>query len=225
MTDPVPQRPTAPLPDGTVDAVLFDLGNVLVGWDPYGAFAGLDRAEVDAWMTEVDFARFNRAQDAGRSWSDAVAHLQVTRPHLAGLAEHYARRYRRTLTGPVPGAADVVDELDAGGVALYGLTNWAADTYHHAEPAAPAIGRLRDVLVSGRVGLAKPDPEIFRLAASRFDLRPQRTVFVDDTAANVEAARAVGFRAVHFTGTPALRTALADLGLPVTRPPATPQHG
>ena len=198
-----------------VDAVIYDLGNVLVGWDPYGAFDGLDRTVVDAWMAEVDFAAFNRVQDAGRTWADAVTHLRATRPHLAGLAERYRTAYPGTLGGPVPGSAALVEELDAAGVRLYGLTNWAADTFCHAEPAAPVIGRLRDVVVSGQVGLAKPDPAIFRLAADRFAVDPGRTVFVDDTPANVTAARSVGFRAVHFTGTAALRTALADLGVPV----------
>jgi 2-haloacid dehalogenase len=213
-TDPLSADGHAP-----IDAVIYDLGNVLVGWDPYGAFDGLDRADVDAWMAEVDFAAFNLAQDAGRTWGEAVAHLEATRPHLAAQAERYRTAYPGTLTGPVPGSAALVDELEAAGVRLYGLTNWAADTFHHAEPAAPAIGRLRDVVVSGRVHLAKPDPAIFRLAAARFAVEPARAVFVDDTPRNVEAARSVGFRAVHFTGTPALRTALADLGVPVRRRP------
>jgi 2-haloacid dehalogenase len=206
-----------PAPDAP-DAVIFDLGNVLVGWDPAGAFAGVDPDELATWTAEVDFATFNHAQDAGRPWSTAVAHLEATAPHLAPLAARYARDYAATLTGPVPGSADLVTELDRAGVRLYGLTNWAADTYHHAEPAAPAIGLLRDVVVSGREGLAKPDPAIFRLAATRFAVEPSRTVFVDDVQANVDAARSVGFHAVRFTGTPALRTALADLGLSVERP-------
>ncbi|MFV2142970.1 HAD family hydrolase [Isoptericola sp. G70] len=211
-TDPATAR-------GPVEAVIYDLGNVLVGWDPYGAFDGLDRAAVDDWMADVDFAAFNHAQDAGRTWSEAVAHLEATRPHLAAYAERYRTAYPGTLTGPVPGSAELVDELDELGLRLYGLTNWAADTFHHAVPAAPAIGRLGDVVVSGLVGVAKPDPAIFRLAAGRFAVDPGRTVFVDDTARNVEAARTVGFQAVHFTGTPALRTALADLGVPVRRRP------
>lgn len=204
---------------GPIEAVIYDFGNVLVGWDPYGAFDGLDRAEVDAWMTEVDFGPFNLAQDAGRTWAEAVAHLEDTRPHLAPMAARYARDYAGTLTGPVAGSAELVCELDAAGLRLYGLTNWAADTFDHAEPAAPVIGLLRDVVVSGQVGLAKPDPAIFHLAAERFAVEPGRTVFVDDTARNVAAARAAGFHAVHFTDTASLRSALADLDVPVRRRP------
>ncbi|WP_277210227.1 HAD family hydrolase [Isoptericola croceus] len=208
-----------PTPHGPIEAVIYDFGNVLVGWDPYGAFDGLDRAEVDAWMTEVDFGPFNLAQDAGRTWAEAVAHLEATRPHLAPMAARYARHYAGTLSGPVEGSAELVRELDAAGLRLYGLTNWAADTFDHAEPAAPVIGLLRDVVVSGQVRLAKPDPAIFRLAAERFAVEPGRTVFVDDTARNVAAARAAGFHAVHFTDTTSLRSALADLDVPVRRRP------
>lgn len=208
----------SPRPDdvaGPIEAIVYDFGNVLVGWDPYGAFKGVERADVDAWMDEVGFATFNHAQDAGRTWADAVRHLEATRPHLAPMAARYAAGYAGTLSGPLPGSAELVDELDAAGLRLYGLTNWAADTFHHAAAAAPALTRLRDVVVSGQVGLAKPDPAIFRLAAARFDVDPARTVFVDDTPANVEAARAVGFQGVHFTDTHSLRSALADLGVPV----------
>ncbi|PFG43245.1 2-haloacid dehalogenase [Isoptericola jiangsuensis] len=209
MTGPAARR---------VDAVVLDLGNVLVRWHPDGAFTGVEATELAAWKDEVDFAAFNHAQDAGRTWADAVAHLEATAPHLAPLAARYVREYAGTLAGPVPGSHQLVTELRAAGVPVYGLTNWAADTYHHAEPAAPAIGLLLDVLVSGREGLAKPDPAIFRLAAARFALDPARTVFVDDVEANVTGARTAGFHGVVFTGTPALRTALAELGLPVARP-------
>ncbi|ANC30180.1 HAD family hydrolase [Isoptericola dokdonensis] len=210
---------TAAVPVPAVDTVVLDLGNVLLRWDPDAAFTGVDPDELAAWKTEVDFPAFNHAQDAGRTWADAVAHLEATAPHLAPLAARYVRDYAATLAGgPVPGSADLVAELRAAGVPVYGLTNWAADTYHHAETAAPAVGLLCDVLVSGREGLAKPDPAIFRRAATRFDLDPARTVFVDDVAANVAGARTAGYHGVVFTGTPALRTALADLGLPVARP-------
>jgi 2-haloacid dehalogenase len=213
VTD-APTCGSAPSVDRRIDAVVLDLGNVLVGWDPDGAFEGLDAGDVAAWKDEVDFAAFNHAQDAGRTWADAVAHLEATRPHLAPLAARYLSQYAATLTGPVPGSAELVDDLIGTGTRVYGLTNWAADTYHHAEVAAPAVARLADVLVSGRVGLAKPDPAIFRLAARRFDVDPARTLFVDDVAANVDGARTAGFLAVRFTGTDALRADLAGLGLP-----------
>ncbi|MFE6970271.1 HAD family hydrolase [Isoptericola sp. NPDC057653] len=211
--DGAPGTPPPAMPT-LIDTVVFDFGNVLVGWDPYGAFPGRTRAEVDAWMAEVEFPAFNLAQDAGRSWADARATL-ADRPHLQPLLDEYVANFAGTLTGPVPGSADLVDELHAAGVRLLGLTNWSAELFRHAAPAAPATTRMEQVVVSGRVGLAKPDPAIFRHLAATHHVDPARAVFVDDSPTNVAAARGVGFHAVPFTTTPALRAALRDLGLPV----------
>ncbi|MEU2201167.1 HAD family phosphatase [Isoptericola sp. NPDC019482] len=203
----------------SVSTVVFDFGNVLVGWDPYGAFPRRTRAEVDAWMEEIDFPAFNLAQDAGRSWADARGTL-ADRPHLVPLLDEYVAGFADTLTGPVPGSAELVEELRAAGVRLLGLTNWSAELFAHAADAAPATTRMEHVVVSGRVGLAKPDPAIFRHLADTHDVDPSRTVFVDDSAANVAAARELGFHGVRFTDAPALRAALRGLGLPVRRQPA-----
>lgn len=205
------------MPAGAVDTVVYDFGNVLVGWDPYGAFPGRSRAEVDAWMAEIDFPAFNRAQDAGRSWADARASV-ADRPHLLPLVDEYVAGFAGTLTGPVPGSAALVEELRAAGVRLLGLTNWSAELFDHAARAAPATTRMEHVVVSGRVGLAKPDPAIFRHLVRTHDVDAARAVFVDDSPANVETARGLGFHAVRFTGTTALRTALRGLGVPVDAP-------
>ncbi len=201
-------------PVSPVSTVVLDFGNVLVGWDPYGAFPRRTRAEVEAWMTEVDFPALNLAQDAGRSWADARASLD-DRPHLQPMLDEYVAGFAGTLTGPVPGSAELVDELYAAGVRLLGLTNWSAELFGHAAPAAPATTRMEHVVVSGRVGLAKPDPAIFRYLAQEHDVDPARAVFVDDSPANVAAAHDLGFHTVRFTDVPALRGALRALGLPV----------
>ena len=196
-----------------VDTVLYDLGNVLVGWDPYGPFEGLSRDEVDAFFAETNFLARNHEQDAGRPWAELRALVEESWPQHAHLVDRYVDGFAASLTGPVPGSAEIVDELLATGTRLYGLTNWSAELFHHAVPAAPSIGLLEGIVVSGEVGIAKPDPEIFRLTIDRFALDPARTVFVDDSPRNVEAARSVGLHAVHFTSAEALRLELVRLGL------------
>lgn len=200
-------------PGPVVDTVLYDLGNVLVGWDPYGPFDGLSREQVDAFFAETDFLAHNHEQDAGRPWAELRVLVAQTWPQHVHLVDRYVDGFAASLTGPVPGSAEIVDELLATGTTLYGLTNWSAELFHHAVPAAPAIGRLAGIVVSGEVGLAKPDPQIFRLTIDRFGLDPARTVFVDDSPRNVEAARGVGLHAVHFTSSEALRHELVGLGL------------
>ncbi|GMA25931.1 haloacid dehalogenase [Luteimicrobium album] len=197
-----------------VEAVLFDLGNVLVRWDPHGAFRGVtSRDDVERFFADVDFPDLNRRADAGLSWTDVRAEVAASHPAHAPLVDTYVARFAATLAGPVPGSEAIVRELGALGLRLFGLTNWSAETYPHGPRAAPAIDLLADVLVSGQEGLVKPDPAIFELAAERFGLDPARTVFVDDAPANVAAAARSGFVAVRFTTADALRGALRGLGL------------
>ena len=198
-----------------IDAVLYDFGNVLVGWDPYGAYAGLDRGVVDAFFADVDFRALNHERDAGGTWAQARELVSASHPHHVELLERYVEHFASTLTGPVEGSAELVQELRDLGLRLYGLTNWSAELYPHAAHAAPATTLMDDVLVSGREGLAKPDPAIFALAIDRFGLDPARTLFTDDSPANVDAAARLGLRTHLFDGTPGLRAALRDLGVPV----------
>jgi 2-haloacid dehalogenase len=199
-----------------IDAVVFDLGNVLVRWDPYGPFEGrLPRAAVDAFLRDIDFPAFNHLQDAGRPWAVAREHVRVHLPQHVAAVDLYVEHFRAALPGPVEGSADLVRDVAAAGVRVLGLTNWSAETYHHAEPAAPVIALLEDVVVSGEVGLAKPDPRVYRLLAERCSLDPARTVFLDDSAVNVAAAAAEGFDAVLFTTAASARAELRARHVPV----------
>ncbi len=193
--------------------VVFDLGNVLVGWDPRRPFADLPAAAVDEFLLRSPFAELNHAMDAGMPFADAHTQMRSRAPEHADSFERYWDGFASTLTGPVPGMAELVAEVGEAGLRRLGLTNWAADTYHHAAVAAPVIETLDDVLVSGRVGLAKPDPAIFELLIERFDLAPAQTLFVDDVAANVDGARSVGLRAHLFQGAEGLRAELVRSGV------------
>jgi len=203
-----------------IDTVVYDFGNVLVHWDPRGAFRDHDPAEVEEFFAGFDFPAFNRLMDAGtRPFAAARAEVAARTPRWTPFLDTYLERYPDTLAaGPVDGSAALVDELRRLGLRLYGLTNWWAETFQHAVRAAPAIGLMDGVVVSGRVGLAKPDPAIYTHLCDTFAVAPARAVFIDDSAANVAAAQAAGFHAIRFTTTRELRTALHDLGLPVTTP-------
>lgn len=200
----------------TTTTVVLDLGNVLVRWDPRRAWAGhLSDAEVDLFLEESDFATLNRAIDAGRTFADAGHELGQRWPHHAPTLATYRDRFADTLTGPVPGTAELVRDLRGAGVRLLGLTNWSAETFHHAAAAAPAIDDLEDVLVSGREGLAKPDPRIFALLVERYGLDVGTTFFADDVPANVEAARGAGMAGHVFTTAAQLREDLRRHGVAV----------
>ena len=218
---PAPDPVTAPAPGPVIDTVVYDFGNVLVHWDPRAAFDGRDPAEVDAFFDGFDFMAFNHVMDSGvKTFAQARAEVAAATPRWAPYLDAYVERYPATLAGgPVDGSADLVEELRGLGLRLYGLTNWWDETFEHAIAAAPAIGRMDGVVVSGRVGLAKPDPAIFVHLCEKFSIRPDRAVFVDDSPANVATAASLGFHALHFTTTAAFREDLRALGLPVRPEP------
>ncbi|MCM3659868.1 HAD family phosphatase [Georgenia satyanarayanai] len=201
---------------GPITTVVFDLGQVLVRWDPYEAFAERwTREEFDAFHAEIDFPSFNHEQDAGRTFADARAALERTHPHRADDFDHYVTNFARSLGGPVPGTTEIVEELIAADIRVLGLTNWSAENFHEAARSVPVIDQLEAVLVSGEVGVAKPDPAIYDLLIQRFKLDPPLTVFTDDSLRNVDAASGAGLVARHFTGAEQLRADLRELGLPV----------
>lgn len=206
----------------TVDAVLFDLGNVLIEWDPYLPYVGrYERAAVEEFFAAIDFFAFNHEQDAGRSWAEARAVLAAESLEHARMLDVYIDGFALAVTGEVRGAFQLVADVRAAGLGAYGLTNWPAETFHVAEQKAPVVHLLQGVVVSGREGIAKPDPRVFDLAAERFGLDPARTVFTDDREENVEAAMARGYLGAVFTGPGRLRRRLSDLGVELPARPAT----
>ena len=204
------------------DAVIFDLGGVVLGWDPTRAFAEvLPPDQVEAFMTKIDFPTWNSTHDAGQLFDVGEAELLRRFPDDERAIRAYRTNFARTLTGTVPGTGAVIAELQSAGVGLVALTNWSAETYPHAERRFGILRRFSGIVVSGTEGVAKPDPAIFLLACGRFGLDPGRTVFVDDSAANVAAASAAGLTAVAFVGAESLRADLVRLGLLETPQPVT----
>jgi 2-haloacid dehalogenase len=194
--------------------VVFDLGGVLIDWDPRHLYRRLlPEDEIEEFLDEVGFAAWNYAQDAGGSWDEAVERLAARHPHRRELIAAYPARFPETLAGPVPGSVEVLRDLHAAGVRLLALTNWSAETYPHAEATFDFLTLFEAIVVSGAEGIAKPDPAVFALLVDRYRLDPAATVFVDDSPVNVAAAAAAGLRAVRFTDADTLRDDLSRLGL------------
>ena len=202
MTDSTRSRPTA---------AVFDVGNVLYGWDP-DAFLVRQIADDAARMRfveEVGLWQWHETLDRGRPYAEAAAELSEKFPEYAHLIAAWSDRFGETITGPVLGVHAIVEQLDANGVPLFAITNFSADFWPpFYEQERDFFGRFGDILVSGEVKLLKPDPAIYYLALDRFRLRPQDALFVDDRLINVEAAEAVGMRVHLFTTAEDLRARL-----------------
>jgi 2-haloacid dehalogenase len=190
-----------------VEAVVFDLGGVLVDWNPRHLYRKLvaDAAFVEWFLAEVCSPEWNAAQDAGRTWAEAVAEAKARHPAHAGLIEAYAARWPEMIAGDIPDSVAVLEDLAARDVPLYALTNWSHETFPVARARFSWLEHFRDILVSGEVGMKKPDPRIFRLMLERIGVEPAAVLLIDDVVDNVQAARALGIQAVRFTSPAALR--------------------
>ncbi|WP_180934287.1 HAD family hydrolase [Nocardioides ungokensis] len=205
-------------PDGVPSGVVFDLGNVLIDWQPYAAIAagvGGDEARRFLEADDFDFMAYNHGPDSGQDWDAAEAAVARSHPHWLEHARAYRTHFPASLVGEVPGSVDIVRRLHAAGVPLWGLTNWSHELFPHGRAAYPFLELLEDVIVSGTEGVAKPDPRIFEIVRERTGLPLDRLVFVDDRADNVAAAAAAGMDALLFTDAAGLREALRARGLPV----------
>ena len=206
---------TSPPGRSTPSTVVFDLGGVLVDWDPRYLYRRLlpDEAAVERFLGQVCTAEWNAAQDAGRSWADAVAEATARFPDHAELIAAYDERWSETIGGEIAGTVEVLRDLREGGLTTYALTNWSGEKFDLTFPMFEWLSWFDGIVVSGREGIVKPDPRIFAILLDRYRLEPSSTVYVDDVEANVDAARSAGMAGVLFTGPEGLRSDLRRLGL------------
>jgi len=208
-------------PGAAITTVVFDLGGVLIDWDPSHLYRQLlaGDEEVDRFLEEVGFAAWNHQVDAGAStWADAVEALALEHPHHRALIAAYPARFAETLVGAIEGSVEVLHELDAQGVRLLALTNWSAETFPVARERFDFLEVFDGIVVSGEEGVAKPDAAIFEILIDRHGLGPAATVFVDDRQANLDAAQDAGFVGLLFTSPERLRTDLVSAGVLRRRP-------
>jgi 2-haloacid dehalogenase len=183
-------------------AVVFDLGGVLIDWDPRHLYRKLlaDEAAVEEFLATVCTPEWNAELDRGRPFAEGVAELVERHPEHAAAIAAYHERWPEMVAGDIPGTVEVLAELRAAGVPLYALTNWSAETFAITRGRFEFLEWFDGLLVSGEERVTKHDPAIFQLLLDRFGLDPTATVFVDDSEANVAAARRLGFDAIRFTG-------------------------
>ena len=205
-----------------VKAAVFDLGGVLIDWDPRYLYRKLlaDEGEVEEFLATVCTPEWNAEQDRGRPFAEGVAELVERHPAHAAAIAAFHERWPEMLGGDIPGAVELLAELRATGLPLYALTNWSAETFVVARERFAFLDWFDGLLVSGEERIIKPDPAIFELLLDRFGLDPGSTFYVDDSTANVAAAAALGLDAVRFTGPGRLRRDLAARRL-LARPAPT----
>ena len=201
-------------PDRSI--AVFDLGGVLLDWNPRHLYRKLfagDEAAMEHFLATVCTHEWNRCQDAGRSFAEGERLLKAEHPDKVELIDAYGARFDEMIAGPIAGMVEILAELRDRGTPLYGLTNWSAETYQPTRKRFAFLSWFRGILVSGEVGVIKPDPRIFELLIERFAINPGNAVYIDDVEANVAAAQPFGIHAIQFATPARLRRELTRLGL------------
>jgi 2-haloacid dehalogenase len=200
---------------GKIHTLIFDLGGVLVDWNPEYLFRKIipDEAERNYFLSEICSPDWNAKQDAGRPLAEATSELVLQYPHYARQIASYYGRWTEMVGGPIQGTVEILENLaQKNSFRLLALTNWSQETFPYALENFDFLKHFEGILVSGHEKLIKPDPRIFELCIQRYSIENTAGVlFIDDNIANVEAAKRIGMQAVQFTSPEHLRKYLSLL--------------
>lgn len=198
-----------------IKAVIWDIGNVLVRWDPRNLYRKHfeTEEEMNYFLTHVTTHDWNLAQDEGRSFAEAVAMLSEKFPDYADKIALYDTHWAETLAGEISETVAFLEKLHVRGVPLFALTNFSAEKWPVFKELYGFPRLFRDAVVSGEVGLIKPDPAIYDVAIERFDIVPENTLFIDDRPENIAAAEAKKIRGHHYRDPALLLNKFNGLGL------------
>jgi 2-haloacid dehalogenase len=199
----------------SITTAVFDLGAVLIDWDPRYVFRSMfaDEAAMEHFLATVCTPEWNAEQDRGRTLAEATAILVAEHPEHADLIKAYYDRWDDMVGEPIAGTVELVRQLKAAGVRLVALSNWSAETFPRVRHRLGFLDEFDAVLVSGTVGLVKPDPAIYLLLVERHAVDVRHSIFIDDSVRNVEAAAQLGFDAIHFRSPEQLAEELRRRGL------------
>ena len=200
----------------TIQAILFDFGNVLLEWNPryvYRRYFPGDEQAMENFFHEVNFMDWNALQDKGRSFTEGVADLSQQFPHYSDLIQAYHDNWKESIGDPMEGTVEILKRLKKAGYPLYGLSNWSAETFPYARQKFDFFNLFDDIIISGEVLSIKPEPQFFEIALRRIGRPARECLFIDDSLANIEQARRMGFAAIHFLSAGQLEKDLHRLGI------------
>jgi 2-haloacid dehalogenase len=202
--------------NSSIKAIIFDFGGVVINWDPRRVFRKYfpgDEQALEKFMVEIGFMEWNLRQDEGYPFEQAVVDLSAQFPQYAHIIKAYDTEWEQSITGIVPETVDLLRRLKAAGNHLYGLTNWNHAKFTLVRHKFEFFSLFEEIVISGEVKLAKPDPAIYRLLLGKIGLSAQDCLMVDDTVRNVEASRKLGFETIHYLSPDQLEAEFKRLGV------------
>jgi len=199
-----------------IKAVVFDFGNVIIEWNPryvYNRYFPNNPEGMERFLEEVDFMGWNAHQDKGRSFKDGVTDLSLQFPHRPGLIQAYHDYWKDSIGAAYSGTVEIMKQLKARGIPLYGLSNWSAETFPYAQTKFDFFHLFEDIVISGAVGHVKPEPEIFEIMLNKIGRPAHECLFIDDSLANIQQAHKMGFVTIHFQSSEQLAGELHKMNL------------
>lgn len=195
--------------------VVFDVGNVLLRWDPRNLYRTIfdDEGEMERFLSDVCTPHWNIEQDRGRDWDEAVALLTKDFPAYEVPIRAFHDRWEETVSGTIDANVALLGRLRAAQVPNYCITNFSAPKFALSQTRYPFLAGFDGIIVSGDEKMLKPEPEIYNLLLARYGLSAGDCIFIDDSKANVEGARAVGMHAIHFVEPMDLAAELRTFGI------------
>ena len=196
--------------------VVFDVGNVLLKWDPYVPLRSHfgDDETTEQYFKEVDFNTWNRSLDAGRDWDEAVETLSKDFPHHSDATTLFRDDWHSTITGVIDESVEALRTLHGRGDDVYAITNFSHKRWYECLERFDFLKDcFKDAVVSGEHKMLKPDAAIFELLLQRNNLKAKDCIFIDDSFDNVTAAAGLGFETIHFTPETVLKLELGQRGV------------
>lgn len=201
--------------DRSITAVVFDIGGVLLDWNPRHLYRKLidDPASLEEFLGRICTPQWHLAHDLGADIEQSCQELAGQYPAKADLIMAWARRTEEMVVGQIDAGVQVLAEVRASGLPCYALSNMEADTFALRRDRFAFFDMFDGCVISGIERVAKPDPKIFEILLARYDLAPSATLFIDDADSNVAAARGLGMVAIRYAGAGQLRADLREHGL------------
>jgi 2-haloacid dehalogenase len=192
-------------------AIVFDLGGVLIDWNPrylYRKMFDGDEEAMERFLSEICTPEWNARQDEGRPFAEATEELVTRHPEQAEFIRAFFDRWPEMMGGAIDQTVGILDELKRTGYKIYALSNWSAETFPHARNRFGFLDWFDFTVISGEIGLVKPGREVFDFLLEKTGRRAEELIFIDDSMTNVIAARSLGFNAIHFCSPRQLRDEL-----------------
>lgn len=227
-TEPPPNRlgrvwsavNTGAVAGSRISAVAFDLGGVLIDWNPRHLYRKLfaDPAEMEDFLDRICTSDWHRQHDLGADITSSCERLAARHPAYRDMIMAWAERGEEMAAGQYDQMVCLLAEVKAAGLRCFALSNMETQPFAIRLARFPFMSWFDGHVISGLEGVAKPDPRIFQILLDRYGLAPEETAFTDDSPSNVEAARVLGINAVQYAGAQQFRHELRALGIPGIAP-------